>query len=90
MFAQENYLGQKTLQTIGSLKHQFAELLSSIGFIPGIVSIIVTLRQNGPFLIKSKFSHGLKGLFVPFIFIRKNFNNYMKEGAHVVLIFFYS
>lgn len=35
VFAQENYLGQKTLQTIASLKHQFAELLSSIGFIPG-------------------------------------------------------
>lgn len=35
VFAQENYLGQKTLQTMASLKHQFAELLSSIGFIPG-------------------------------------------------------
>jgi len=35
VFAQENYLGQKSLQTIASLKHQFAEMLCSIGFIPG-------------------------------------------------------
>ncbi len=32
-FCQENYLSIKTLQTLVSMKHQFAELLSSIGFI---------------------------------------------------------
>jgi len=36
-FCQENYLGCKTMQTIASVKHQFVELLASIGFIPGNV-----------------------------------------------------
>jgi len=39
VFSQENYLGQKSLQTIASLKHQFAEMLSGIGFIPGNVKM---------------------------------------------------
>ena len=34
VFSQENYLGQKSLQTISQMKHQFAELLASIGFVP--------------------------------------------------------
>ncbi len=33
-FAQENFLSQKTLQTLAEMKHQFLELLSSIGFAP--------------------------------------------------------
>ena len=37
-FAQENYLSIKTLQTIVSMKHQFAELLSTIGFITSGIS----------------------------------------------------
>ena len=41
VFSQENYLSQKTLQTISQMKHQFVELLSSIGF----VSNNVTSRQ---------------------------------------------
>jgi len=34
VFSQENFLGQKTLQMISQMKHQFVELLASIGFIP--------------------------------------------------------
>merc|ERR1712013_670005 len=34
VFSQENYLGQKTLQMISQMKHQFVELLASIGFVP--------------------------------------------------------
>ena len=37
-FTQENYLSIKTMQTIVSMKHQFAELLSSIGFITDPIS----------------------------------------------------
>ena len=37
-FTQENFLSIKTLQTIVSMKHQFAELLSSIGFITDSIS----------------------------------------------------
>ena len=33
VFSQENFLSQKTLQTISQMKHQFVELLSSIGFL---------------------------------------------------------
>jgi len=34
VFSQENFLGQKTLQMISQMKHQFVELLASIGFVP--------------------------------------------------------
>eukprot|EP00057_Strongylocentrotus_purpuratus_P028270 XP_011682744.1 PREDICTED: putative ATP-dependent RNA helicase DHX57 [Strongylocentrotus purpuratus] len=40
-FCHENFLSVKTLQMIASMKHQFAELLSSIGF----VSLNLTGRQ---------------------------------------------
>ncbi|XP_058058907.1 putative ATP-dependent RNA helicase DHX57 [Anopheles bellator] len=33
-FAEENYLSNKTLATIGEMKYQFLELLVSIGFVP--------------------------------------------------------
>ena len=33
VFSQENFLSQKTLQTISQMKHQFVEQLSSIGFL---------------------------------------------------------
>ncbi|XP_055641753.1 putative ATP-dependent RNA helicase DHX57 [Toxorhynchites rutilus septentrionalis] len=33
-YAEENYLSSKTLHTIGEMKHQFMELLVSIGFVP--------------------------------------------------------
>ena len=38
VYSQEHFLSQKTLQTLSQMKHQFVELLSSIGFIPGNVS----------------------------------------------------
>ena len=38
VFSQENYLSQKTLQTISQMKHQFVEQLSSIGFVSGTCS----------------------------------------------------
>lgn len=34
VFSQENFLGQKTMQMISQMKHQFVELLASIGFVP--------------------------------------------------------
>eukprot|EP00092_Neocalanus_flemingeri_P073805 GFUD01091162.1.p1 GENE.GFUD01091162.1~~GFUD01091162.1.p1 ORF type:complete len:1281 (+),score=425.03 GFUD01091162.1:331-4173(+) len=34
VFSQENFLSQKTLQMISQMKHQFVELLASIGFVP--------------------------------------------------------
>ncbi len=37
-FTQENYLSIRTMQTIVSMKHQFAELLASIGFIQDEIS----------------------------------------------------
>ena len=38
VYSQEHYLGQKTLQTISQMKHQFTELLASIGFVPNNVT----------------------------------------------------
>ena len=38
VFSQENFLSQKTLQTLAVMKHQFAELLSSIGFLAESIS----------------------------------------------------
>lgn len=37
-FANENYLSSKTLETLVEIKHQFLELLKSIGFVPGDIS----------------------------------------------------
>ncbi|CAG0884517.1 unnamed protein product [Darwinula stevensoni] len=34
-FANENFMSSRTLEMLSSLKHQFVELLCSIGFIPG-------------------------------------------------------
>ena len=34
-FASENFMSSRTLEMLSSLKHQFVELLCSIGFIPG-------------------------------------------------------
>ncbi|KAK0098694.1 hypothetical protein PV326_005105 [Microctonus aethiopoides] len=43
IFAHENFLSIKTLQTIADIKHQFLELLVSIGFVP----IDITKRPMG-------------------------------------------
>ena len=48
-FAQENFLSQKTLQMLVSMKHQFLELLSSIGFAPNGITMrsLTRMSRNG-------------------------------------------
>ena len=47
-FAQENFLQVKTLEMLASMKHQFVELLSSIGFVPpGLTSRELSRRARG-------------------------------------------
>lgn len=38
VYARENFLSAKTLQTLATMKHQFAEHLASIGFLPSSVT----------------------------------------------------
>ncbi|KAF0286786.1 putative ATP-dependent RNA helicase DHX57 [Amphibalanus amphitrite] len=47
-FAQENFLQVKTLEMLASMKNQFVELLSSIGFVPaGLTARELTRRARG-------------------------------------------
>merc|ERR1719383_570653 len=38
VYARENFLSSKTLQTLATMKHQFAEHLATIGFLPPSVT----------------------------------------------------
>ncbi|XP_071787163.1 putative ATP-dependent RNA helicase DHX57 [Asterias amurensis] len=46
-YCHENFLSFKTLQMIASMKHQFAELLSSIGFVQDGLNAKMTDRKTG-------------------------------------------
>ncbi|XP_059140316.1 putative ATP-dependent RNA helicase DHX57 [Physella acuta] len=53
-FCKDNFLSHRTLQMLTSLKHQYVELLSNIGFIrPGI-------RQRDVLMLSNKASDGVK------------------------------
>ena len=48
-YAQERFLSQKTLHMLVSMKHQYLELLSSIGFGPGGINMrsLNRMAKNG-------------------------------------------